>query len=201
MKKTLLLTLAVIAGLVLAGCGKETVVVEEPISTAEQLFSQVTWVVDTGIVDTGYVEPVKEYFNQIVYFEEQPTKLPGNYQDNGKVLRDWASKNIQKILLPETLENGKIAFTFKKISKYDNIPGNFQLSIDWKNLCNGRLSSDAATIDYETNEYIYDITYVSTQDKPLGIDLSKYFGKELSIKAWVGENWNRLESVRIFEAH
>jgi len=192
MKKLLFLLPILAITILLAGCGTKTVVVEEPTLTAEELFSQVTWVVDTWVV----VPEVRNFLSQ-VEFEAQPTKLAGNYSGNGAILRAWANNNVKTIDIPADLIDGKIIFEFAKISKYDNIPGNLQLSIDGKNLCNGRLSNKSASMDLDNNTYIYNLSDVSTQDKPDWVDLTKALWKTLSIKAWVGENWNRLVSVTI----
>lgn len=120
-----------------------------------------------------------------VEFASQPTALAGNYTDNGTMLRAWAEKNKQSIIVPLGAKDIRIGFTFPKVSKYDAIPGNLQLSVDGKNLCNGRLTKDAAIVDLDTDTYRYSFNNVSTQDKPKGVDLSSAVGKTLGIKVWI----------------
>lgn len=125
----------------------------------------------------------------------QPTELAGNYTDNGIMLRAWAEKNQQFFQVPAEAKNVKIGFVFANNPKYDAIPGNLQLSINWENLCNGRLTNKSATIDFDTNTYWYSFDNVSTQDKPNGVDLTSAIGKTLGIKVWIGESRNYVTKV------
>lgn len=132
-----------------------------------------------------------------VTFEAQPEKLPGNYQDNGTFLRAWAEKNKTGLLVPAEAKNIKIGFVFAKVSTYRAIPGNLQLSVDGKNLCNGRLIQDGVKIFGDEKTIRYNFTNIPTQDKPKGVDLSSAVWKVLGIKARIGEHGNFLKSVTL----
>jgi hypothetical protein len=149
----------------------------------------------SGTVDTWEVVPEIVTGSTSVIFDPQPTELPGNYQENGDMLRAWAENNTKVLYIPIEAKNVRIWFVFTKISHYDNIPWNLQLSVGRIHLCNGRLSNKTATIDLDTNTYRYDLNNISTQDKPEWVDASLAIGKTLTVKAWVWENGNRIESI------
>lgn len=150
---------------------------------------------DTSTVDDNVPVVLPTTWSITVTFDVQPTKLAGNYSGNGAILRAWANDNIKTISVPAMATNIKIGFTFTKVSRYNKIPGNFQLGLDWKNFCNGRL--DTTNVEVKGNTYRYSFGNVITQDKPNGVDLTPAVGHDLTIKARVGESNNRLESVTV----
>jgi hypothetical protein len=101
--------------------------------------------VDTGSVEYLFSGYVTETTGNVILpttgsvtvtFEAQPTTLPGNYQDNGTFLRAWAEKNTQSLDIPAEAKDVTITFKLAKLSKYAQVPGNIQLSVDGNNLCN-----------------------------------------------------------------
>ena len=83
-----------------------------------------------------YDKPAPTTGSITVEFSAQPTKLAGNYSDNGVILRAWAAKNIKTLNIPAEAKNAKIGFKFTKLSKNENIPGNIQAWVAGKKLCN-----------------------------------------------------------------
>ena len=154
-----------------------------------------TWVIDTGIVST-WIAAVPTTGSVSVNFPAQPTALPWNYSGNWAMLRVWAEKNKQTLSIPEWASNVTLTFVLSKDSKYDQLPWNIQLSVDGKNLCNGRLNLKSS-IDGLTNAPIYTFYLASifTQDKPKWFDLSSAIGKDLVIKNRVGQSQTSLVSV------
>jgi len=138
----------------------------------------------------------------IVDFPSQPTQLPWNYTDNWIVLRAWAEENKQSVEIPERAKDVKISFAFAKEPSYKMVPGNIQLSVDWKNYTNWRLAIEHAFKEEDsyhlyTNCYTYSLDNIITQDKPNGADLTDAIGKTLTIKAWIGENKNQITSIAV----
>jgi len=133
-----------------------------------------------------------------IQFEPQPTKLAGNYQDNGVMLRTWSEDNIKTIDIPAEAKDVVISFKLAKPSEYGSLPWNIQASVGDKKLCNGRLLLDEA-IDNTMNAPIYsfDITSIFTQDHPKWEDWSSAIGNTLTIKARVGEAGNRIEEITV----
>jgi hypothetical protein len=43
-----------------------------------------------------------------VIFDPQPTELPGNYQENGDMLRAWAENNTKVLYIPIEAKNVRI---------------------------------------------------------------------------------------------
>jgi hypothetical protein len=190
MKKTAIRLLVLAILIALAAIGYANYPKEAPVSTLETTGSAEA--ILSGVVPA---EVLPTTGSISVEFEAQPTKLAGNYTDNGTILRAWAEKNKAKLLVPAEAKNIRIGFVFAKTPKNDKIPGNLQLSLNGKNFCNGRLTNESAQIDLDTDTYWYSFNNVSTQDKPKGVDLTPAIGKELGIKVWIGENKNYVESV------
>lgn len=191
MKKLLIVSILFGLSIALYGCWtkenveNETYFTPAPIVETLEVEKAVEPVIEKPKTGSFYVE-----------LETQPKKLPWNYEDNGTFLRAWADKNIQTISIPEDAKNVKIIFELAKISQYDFIPGNVIASVDWKHLCNGRLSNEKATVNYEENKYIYSLNAVSTQDKP-NWDWSSAIGKDLVLRVWIGEHNNYVKSIKL----
>ena len=161
----------------------------------------VTGDVNTGAVSTGDVaysstEIVTKEI--VVEYEAQPTKLAWDYSGNGAMLRKWANDNVKTFNIPEGATGVEISFTLANPSKYDQLPGNIQISVDGKSLCNGRLNL-SKSIDGLINApiYWYEITNITTQDKPKGFDASVAIGKTMTIKQWVGLSNNYMKSIKV----
>ena len=148
---------------------------------------------DTGTTDAVPVVPTTG--SVTATFEQQPQNLPGNYQDNGTFLRAWALKNTQTLNIPDAVKDATITFELAKASRYTEIPGNIQLSVDGKTLCNGRLSLVGAI--GSGNILTYNLNFITTQDHPKGFDASIAIGRTLSVMAWIWEAWNYLKSVTV----
>ena len=147
-----------------------------------------------------YDKPAPTTGSITVKFSAQPTKLAGNYSDNGAILRAWAAKNIKTLNIPAEAKNAKIGFKFTKLSKNKNIPGNIQAWVAGKKLCNWRLSTVGAIIDNDTNIYWYNLDKITIQNSynwyTIDVtDRSIAIGKTLTIQARVGENRNRIEFI------
>ena len=154
----------------------------------------------TGVVvstwETYQESEVLLFSGVSVELPKQPVALPGNYQDNTKVLQNWRDKNRVTLAVPANIKNATITFKLTKKSKYPLVPGNIIVKLDWKTLCNGRLSAKGAIEVTTGGEYTYDLTNVSTQDKTLK-DWSIIIWKEITVSGFIGEHNNRLEKVII----
>jgi len=162
----------------------------------------------SGYIDTGatlvtgtetYMEEENLRWEVTVAYDPQPQALPGNYQDNGSMLRAWAQNNVKTLDIPAWAKDVTIAFKLAKQSKYGQIPGNIQASVGTTKLCNGRLvDMNTYTEDFVGNGvYQYKLDNVTTQDHPNGADWSYAIGKTLVIKAWIGESNNYLENITV----
>jgi len=73
-----------------------------------------TGAVETGLVETGIVDTNEALTGEIVIDLVAQPNLPGGYEANTKVLRDYLGVNMETVKIPANMEGGTISFFTNK---------------------------------------------------------------------------------------